>query len=162
MVWGHWRSCSCSAPSASCRYAGRPSALDCCPIRGSNGIGIVKSAHKGIGRVLHAAIYSARGLSAAWSNEAAFRQELVLLAVFLPLAVWLGESGAEIALLGGVCILVVIVELLNTGLEAVVDRIGSEHHRLAGVAKDVGSAAVLLSLLMVVFVWGAILLERWL
>lgn len=122
----------------------------------------MKPARKGIGRVLHAATYSARGLRAAWRNEAAFRQELALLAVLLPLAVWLGETGAEVALLGGSCILVVIVELLNTGLEAVVDRTGSEYHHLAGVAKDVGSAAVFLSLLLVVFVWGAVLADRWL
>jgi len=84
----------------------------------------------------------------------------MLAAVLLPLALALGENGVERALLISVCLLVVIVELLNSAVEAVVDRIGPEHHPLAGAAKDLGSAAVFVSLLMVVLVWGLVLFDR--
>ncbi|HIJ82801.1 MAG TPA: diacylglycerol kinase, partial [Magnetococcales bacterium] len=100
------------------------------------------------------------GLRAAWKNEAAFRQELLLALILLPVAIWLGEGGVERALLTGSLFLVLVVEVLNSGLEAVVDRIGPEHHPLAGRAKDMGSAAVFLALLNVVLVWGFIIWER--
>jgi diacylglycerol kinase (ATP) len=114
----------------------------------------------GIRRIINAAGYSWLGLKAAWRTEAAFRQEVMLAAVLLPLALALGENGVERALLISVCLLVVIVELLNSAVEAVVDRIGPEHHPLAGAAKDLGSAAVFVSLLMVVLVWGLVLFDR--
>ncbi len=114
----------------------------------------------GMRRIINAAGYSWLGLKAAWRTEAAFRQEVMLAAVLLPLALVLGENGVERALLISVCLLVVIVELLNSAVEAVVDRIGPEHHPLAGAAKDMGSAAVFVSLLMVVLVWGLVLFDR--
>ncbi len=114
----------------------------------------------GMRRIINAAGYSWLGLKAAWRTEAAFRQEVMLAAVLLPLALVLGENGVERALLISVCLVVVIVELLNSAVEAVVDRIGPEHHPLAGAAKDLGSAAVFVSLLMVVLVWGLVLFDR--
>lgn len=114
----------------------------------------------GMRRIINAAGYSWLGLKAAWRTEAAFRQEVMLVAILLPLALVLGQNGVERALLISVCLLVVIVELLNSAVEAVVDRIGPEHHPLAGAAKDLGSAAVFVSLLMVVLVWGLVLFDR--
>jgi len=111
----------------------------------------------GLRRIVNAAGYSLSGLKAAWRTEAAFRQEVLLVVILLPLAWILGENGVERALLVSVCLLVVVVELLNSAIEAVVDRIGPEHHPLAGAAKDMGSAAVLVSLVMVMLVWGLVL-----
>jgi diacylglycerol kinase (ATP) len=91
-------------------------------------------------------------------SEAAFRQELTLVVLLFPLGLWLGETGIEKALLTGVLFIVLIVELLNTGIEVVVDRFGGEQHKLSGHAKDVGSAAVFFSLLNVVLVWVLVLL----
>ena len=112
----------------------------------------------GLKRILLATRYSAAGLKAAFVNEAAFRQELLLTVVLIPVAIWLGDNGVEWALMIGSLLLVLIVELLNTGIEAAIDRFGGEHHPLSGRAKDLGSAAVLLSLVNVGVVWGAILL----
>ena len=111
----------------------------------------------GVTRILHACGYSAAGLKAAFINEQAFRQELYLLIILLPLALWLGEDGSERALLVGSLLLVPIVELINSAIEAVVDRIGSERHELAGRAKDISSAAVLLSILLACSIWALIL-----
>jgi diacylglycerol kinase (ATP) len=111
----------------------------------------------GLTRLFNAAGYSWAGLCAAWRHEAAFRQELLLLALFGPAGLWLGEGGVEKALLLGSLLLVVIVELLNSAVEAVVDRTGAEHHVLSGRAKDLGSAAVLVSLLLAGSVWGLVL-----
>lgn len=111
-------------------------------------------------RLIHATGYSKAGLQAAWQNEAAFRQEVVLTLILLPIGLWLGEGGVERALLIGSLLLVLAIELLNSGVEAVVDRIGPEHHLLAGRAKDLGSAAVLMGLLNVVLIWGLILWDR--
>ncbi len=97
------------------------------------------------------------GLIAAYKNEAAFRQELWLTILLAPVAIYLGNSGVERALLLGSLFLVLIIELLNSAVEAVVDRIGSEHHELSGRAKDIGSAAVLLSLINLVLIWAFIL-----
>jgi diacylglycerol kinase (ATP) len=119
-----------------------------------------KPGNTGLRRVANATSFSFAGLRAAWREEAAFRQELVLCAVLVPAAVWLGETAVERALLIGSCLLVLIVELLNSGIEAVVDRVGAEHHRLSGQAKDLGSAAVFLSLLLVLVVWGLIAWAR--
>lgn len=109
---------------------------------------------------LHAAFFnSMKGFRAAWLSEEAFRQEVYLAAAAVPLGLWLGESGLEKAMLAGSVLLVLIVELLNTGIEIVVDRIGYERHELSGRAKDVGSAAVLVSLVLAGMVWGLVLLR---
>jgi len=114
----------------------------------------------GISRILRAFGYSFQGLRATFRHEAAFRQELMLAAPLLPLGLWLGEGGVERALLVGSWILVLIVELLNSAMEATVDRFGPEHHELSGRAKDIGSAAVMLSIGLAMLVWALILLPR--
>ncbi|MDH4048345.1 MAG: diacylglycerol kinase [Gammaproteobacteria bacterium] len=119
-----------------------------------------KPGNTGIGRIIRAAGYSSQGLAAAWRHEAAFRQEVVLTIVLLPAALWLGQSAIERVLLIGVCVLMLIVELLNSAVEAAIDRHGSEQHHLSGQAKDMGSAAVLFSLFLVALVWGAIAWQR--
>ncbi|MCP5328521.1 MAG: diacylglycerol kinase [Sinobacteraceae bacterium] len=101
-----------------------------------------------------------QGLAGAWREEAAFRQELALAALVIPLGLWLGRSGVERALLIAPMVLLLIVELLNSAVEAVVDRIGLERHPLSGLAKDLGSAAVLLSLILLAAVWGLVLFDR--
>ncbi len=107
----------------------------------------------GLTRIIKAAGYSWQGLRAAWQHEAAFRQELVAAVIAIAVACWLDVDAVTRVLLIGSVVLVIIVEILNSGLEAVVDRIGSEHHPLAGRAKDMGSAAVLLTILLALFVW---------
>lgn len=107
----------------------------------------------GLKRVVMAGVYSFKGLKAAFANEAAFRQELILALIFVPVAFFIDVSGVERALLISATVLVLIIELLNSAVEAVVDRIGIEKHELSGRAKDLGSAAVLLSLLLWVYVW---------
>lgn len=113
-----------------------------------------------MGRLLRASQYSLRGLKASWRKEAAFRQEILGLAALLPLALWLGTTGVERALLAGSLLLVPLVEVLNSALEAVVDRIGPEHHELSGQAKDQGSLAVLLAMILVVVIWACVLVPR--
>ncbi len=103
-------------------------------------------------------VNSWQGFKGAFRSEAAFRQELALAAALIPLGVWLGKTPIERALLIGTVLLVLIVELLNTGIETVVDRIGLERHELSGLAKDVGSTAVLLSFGLLAVVWGLVLL----
>ncbi len=117
-----------------------------------------KPGNTGLKRVLCAASYSMAGLAWAWRKEAAFRQELLLVIILAPLGWYLGESGVQRALLLGVLVLVVAVELLNSALEAVVDRFGDDHHELSKAAKDLGSAAVFVSLINVVVVWVLVLL----
>ncbi len=114
----------------------------------------------GIQRVFNAARYSICGLQSAFANEAAFRQELGLAAILAPLGLWLGDGTVEKILLVGCLLIVLVVELLNSAIENVVDRFGGEHHTLAGRAKDQGSAAVMIALLLVLFVWAMILLPR--
>jgi diacylglycerol kinase (ATP) len=114
----------------------------------------------GLTRVINAFGYSMKGLRAALINEAAFRQELLLFIVMTPLALWLGSNGIERALLIGSLFLVLIVELLNSAIEVIVDRVGSEFHELSGRAKDIGSAAVLLSLVNVAVIWLLVLCDR--
>lgn len=111
----------------------------------------------GLRRLLLAFVNSWQGFKGAFRAEAAFRQEVALAAVMIPLAVWLGETPIERALLIGSVILVLIVELLNTAIETVVDRIGLERHELSGLAKDVGSTAVLLSFGLLAVIWGFLL-----
>jgi diacylglycerol kinase (ATP) len=108
----------------------------------------------GLNRVWHAFGYSLNGLQAAW-HEKAFRQEAIGSFVLLPLSFYVGQTWLETALLAGTVLLVMIVELLNTGIESAIDRIGPEWHELAKRAKDTGSAAVLLSLLLCIGVWAA-------
>lgn len=114
----------------------------------------------GLRRIVNAARYSLAGLVAAARHEAAFRQELTLAVVLVPLGLWLGATGIERALLSGSVLAVLAVELLNSGIEAVVDRVSLEDHDLAKRAKDYGSAAVMLSLVMVGAVWLLVLLPR--
>ena len=111
----------------------------------------------GLERLLRATGYSLAGLRSCLRSEAAFRQELALALVAMPLALWLGDTGVERALLIGSVILVLIVELLNTAVEVVVDRVGSEMHVLSGRAKDLASAAVMLSLVNALVVWLLVL-----
>lgn len=121
---------------------------------------INKPGTRGLAHVMKAAQYSYKGLKAAVTHEEAFRLELMALVVMLPLAFWLGRSGVEYALLIGSLMLVLLVELINSALEAVVDRIGVEHHELSGRAKDIGSAAVFIAMMNVVIIWGLLLGER--
>lgn len=113
--------------------------------------------HSGIYHIFKALGYSWDGLKAAWRHETAFRQEIGICVVAIPLGLWLGEGAVEKALLVGSLLLVLLVELINSAIEAVVDRHGVEHHDLSGRAKDLGSAAVLVSILISTLVWGLIL-----
>ena len=113
-----------------------------------------------VGRIVRAGSYSMSGLHAAVRKEAAFRQEIILFVLLAPLAVWLGRNGIERALLIGSLVVVLVVELLNSAIEATVDRISKKHHKLSGRAKDMGSAAVYLSVLLVVIVWACVLADR--
>ncbi|MCZ6803396.1 MAG: diacylglycerol kinase [Proteobacteria bacterium] len=114
---------------------------------------------QGLSRLVKACKFSCQGLKAAFANEAAFRQEVVLAIVLIPLAVYLADNDVECALLISVVLMVLIIELINSGIEAIVDRIGTEQHELSGRAKDVGSAAVLLALINAAVVWGIVLLN---
>lgn len=115
---------------------------------------------RGVARVVCAARASWLGLAGCFREEAAFRQELALAVIVIPLGLWLGHTGVERALLVAPMLLVLIVELLNSAIEATVDRIGLERHRLAGLAKDIGSAAVLMSFVLLAAVWLLVLLGR--
>lgn len=119
-----------------------------------------QKARTGLSRVWHATGYSIEGLKAGW-GETAFRQEALAAFVLLPLSFWLGNTWTEVALLAGSVLLVMIVELLNTGIETAIDRIGPEWHDLSKRAKDMGSAAVLLSLLLCAGVWMGALWQWW-
>jgi len=118
-----------------------------------------QKARTGLNRILHAGGYSMQGLRAGW-GETAFRQEAILAMGLVPLAFWLGQNWVETALLAGTVLLVMIVELLNTCVESAIDRIGPEWHDLSKRAKDMGSDAVLLSLLLCAGVWSAALWQR--
>lgn len=112
----------------------------------------------GVQRLLLAFLNSWNGLKGAFKAEQAFQQELALAVVLVPLALWLGQDKVERALLIGSVLLLLIIELLNSAIETVVDRVGLERHELSGLAKDIGSAAVLLSFLNLCVVWGFVLL----
>lgn len=116
----------------------------------------------GLRRIWNAGLYSLAGIRAAWKNEAAFRQEIFLCLVLVPGAFWYGSNTIERVLLIGSCLLVLIVELLNSAVESAIDRIGEDRHTLSGRAKDMGSAAVLIALLLVIMTWGLIGYERFL
>jgi diacylglycerol kinase (ATP) len=109
---------------------------------------------RGLKRLWNATRYSMQGLAAAWRHEDAFRQELLLTLVALPLGLWLGENGVERALLAGSVLLILVVELLNSALESIIDKTSPEMHELAGRAKDMGSAAVLMSIILAALVWS--------
>ena len=115
----------------------------------------------GLDRIVRAAGYSMDGLALAYRGESAFRQETWAAVLLLPAAFWLGRSWVEVALLAGSVLLVLIVELLNSGIEAAIDRVSYELHDLSKRAKDLASAAVLLSLLLCAGIWAAALWQRW-
>lgn len=114
---------------------------------------MASSGNTGIKRLIKAGQYSWQGFCAAYQHEEAFRQEVWILLIAIPLALWLGENGLERALLIGSILLLLIVELLNSAIEAVVDRMGSERHELAGRAKDMGSAAVFVATVNALVLW---------
>ncbi len=113
-----------------------------------------KTGVTGLRRIINAFGYSMQGLRAAFKHESAFRQETTLLIILLPLAIILGQDIVDYSILIGSLFLVIIVELLNSAVEAVVDRVGDEHNKLAGRAKDMGSAAVFIALVNVMVIWS--------
>ena len=115
---------------------------------------------RGVRRVLAAFINSWGGFVGAWREEEAFRQECLLAVVLIPAGLWLGHTGIARALLVAPMLLILIVELLNSAVEAAIDRIGAERHALSGLAKDLGSAAVFVSFLLLVATWALVLLDR--
>lgn len=123
---------------------------------------MAKPGYTGLTRIIKATGYSWQGLQAAWQNESAFRQEVALALIMLPLAFVVGQTMMEVALLLALLGMVLITELLNSAVEAVVDRVGHEHHDLAGRAKDMGSAAVFISLALAAIVWGMMALKNFL
>ena len=110
--------------------------------------------------IVNALIWSMAGIKAAWKHELAFRSQVVVIAIMLPIGFWLGRTAVEWALLLGSCMLVLITELLNSALEAIVDRIGPEYHELSGRAKDLGSAAAFFSMTTAAIIWGLIVYGR--
>lgn len=118
-----------------------------------------QKSRSGFDRIRHATGYSLAGLKAGW-GETAFRQEASVALVMVPLAFWLGQTWVEVALLASSVVAVMVVELLNTGIETAIDRIGPEWHDLSKRAKDMGSAAVLLSLLLCAGIWASALIAR--
>lgn len=123
---------------------------------------MAKPGYTGLTRIIKATGYSWQGLRAAWQNESAFRQEVTLCLIMLPLAFVVGQTMMETALLIALLGVVLITELLNSAVEAVVDRVGDEHHDLAGRAKDMGSAAVFISLVLTAIVWSMMALKNFL
>ncbi|MGJ0490650.1 diacylglycerol kinase [Methylobacter sp.] len=113
---------------------------------------------KGLERLINACFFSFAGFKATWTHEEAFRQEVLLFVITTPLAIWLGETAIEKLLLIGSIVLVMLVELLNSAVETVVDRVGLERHELSGRAKDIGSAAVMLSMAWAAVTWTLIIL----
>ena len=119
-----------------------------------------KPGNTGLKRIVLAARFSAQGIASAWRHEAAFRLELIAAVLLTPAAFWLGRDAMEILMLLMSLVFILIVELLNSAIEATVDRIGAEHHELAGRAKDMGSAAVFFSLVVVAAAWGTVFYQR--
>lgn len=119
-----------------------------------------KPGKTGLGRVIDAFGYSMKGLAASWKYEAAFRQEVGLAIILIPTAFWLAQTHVELILLISSVFWVLMAELANSSVEAVVDRTGSEHHDLSGRAKDIGSALVFVSLVLLVVVWGIVVFNR--
>ena len=119
-----------------------------------------KATNTGFRHLINATRFSYQGLVAAVKNESAFRQELALMAISIPIGMWISATALEFALLMAVNLLVLVVELLNSAIEAAIDRIGTEHHPLSGLSKDYGSAAVMIALLLAAIVWAAIFLTN--
>lgn len=122
----------------------------------------MKTPRNEIARLCFATLNSCRGLYAAFRNEAAFRLEIVLSLVLIPLAWFVTADTVERLLLIGAILIVLLTELLNSAIETVVDRIGVEWHELSGRAKDIGSAAVFVAVVLAILIWGMILLPKWL
>jgi len=118
---------------------------------------VSKTGATGLKRICNAFVYSCQGLKSAFINEAAFRQEVVLAIILIPIALWVNVTIVERVMMISSIGLIMVVELLNSAVEAVVDRIGPEHHELAGRAKDMGSAAVLVMMLIAGLIWVSIL-----
>ena len=121
-----------------------------------------KGKKKGIKRLVNAFYYSMAGFKAAWKNEEAFRQEIIVGIFIIPAGLFIGETFTQKGILIGVYFIIPLVELINSAIEAIVDRVGTEHHELSGRAKDLGSASVLLSICMASVTWLLIILERFL
>lgn len=115
------------------------------------------SGNTGFKRIVMATVYSWQGFKAVYKHEEAFRQELLLAVVLIPIGLLLGSGGLEKALLVGSVMLLLLVEVLNSAIEAVVDRFGQELHKLSGRAKDMGSAAVFLAIVMMIMTWILVL-----
>jgi len=126
----------------------------------ANGAAVDRYKPRGLARLLRAFASSARGLAGAYREEASFRQELAFALIVIPLGLWLGHSSTERVLLTAPILLILIVELLNSAIEATVDRISFERHKLAGLAKDIGSAAVFMAFVLALLVWLIVLLGR--
>lgn len=122
--------------------------------------GFDKSANTGFRHLVNATRFSYQGLVAAFKQESAFRQEFAVAILLMPIGIWVASSALEFVLLMAVLMLVMVVELINSAIEAVVDRIGPERHPLSGLAKDYGSAAVMISLVMAAMIWLVVLLEH--
>ena len=120
----------------------------------------MKSPHSGLSRVFYAAGYSWKGFKSTWKHETAFKQEVILFALMTPLAFWIGDNASETVILIAVLLIVLVVELLNSAVESVVDRIGEDYHKLSGRAKDQGSAAVFLSFFIAILVWGGFIISK--
>ena len=114
----------------------------------------------GFKRIYNAFYYSMAGLTSAWKNEAAFRQEALIAIILIPIAFWLGQSTSQIGLLILSIFIVLIVELLNSAVEAAIDRISDERHALSKQAKDIASAAVFISLILFIIIWVLVIFER--
>ena len=119
-----------------------------------------KSKESVLRHIGNAFIWSTNGIKSAWKNELAFRVEAIIISTLMPIGIWLGKSAAERALLIASCLLVLIIELLNSAIEAVVDRIGTERHELSGRAKDMGSAAAFFAMVTAGIVWAFVVYER--
>lgn len=120
----------------------------------------MKSPHTGWKRIIYAAGYSWKGFRSTWKHEAAFRQEVILFSLLSPFAFWLGETATDRAILIAVLLIVLVVELLNSAIETVVDRIGADYHKLSGRAKDQASAAVFISFAIAILVWLGYLISK--
>ena len=126
----------------------------------ANGAAVDRYKPRGLTRLMRAFASSARGLAGAYREEASFRQELAFAAIVIPLGLYLGHTSTERVLLTAPVVLILVVELLNSAIEATVDRISFERHKLAGLAKDIGSAAVFMTFLLAALVWLLVLLGR--
>ena len=119
-----------------------------------------KASNTGLRHLINATRFSWQGLKAAVQRESAFRQEIALIFVLIPPGIWIADSLLEFVLLMAVCLLVLVIELLNSAVEAAIDRIGNEQHPISALAKDYGSAAVMISLVIVAMVWSVMLFAR--